>query len=85
MAYTPYPRQPLTGILKARGVTQTQAAEALGMTFLQLRDMLLGRRAITPELADRITSYTGLPIEQCFTPEVLAKRPRAARLGLVSV
>ena len=55
-----HPGELVREALSAAGMTQTAAAEAIGMKPPQLNDMLTGRRGIGPVVALRIAVLTGI-------------------------
>ena len=56
----PHPGQFLeTRFLKPLGITQTQLAEALGVSRRRVNELINGKRAITPDTAVRLAMYFG--------------------------
>lgn len=48
-----------TRFLKPLGITQTQLAEALGVSRRRVNELINGKRAITPDTAVRLAMYFG--------------------------
>jgi addiction module HigA family antidote len=48
-----------TRFLKPLGISQTELAEALGVSRRRVNELVNGRRAITPETAVRLAMYFG--------------------------
>lgn len=56
----PHPGQFLeTRFLKPLGISQTELAEALGVSRRRINELINGKRAITPDTAVRLAMYFG--------------------------
>lgn len=53
------PGEVVAGILEEEGITQTQAADHLGISRTSLNELINNRRALTPDMAARLGRYFG--------------------------
>jgi hypothetical protein len=65
--------QPLRLELFKQHIDGTKAARDLGVSYGHLRRCITGRNRPCDVLREKLPAYLGVPLEELFTPEVLAK------------
>lgn len=70
---TPHGYQPLRDVLKRQGISQVKAAEDLGVSWRHFRNVIIGRTRPMDSLREKLPVYLGVPLEELFTPSILAK------------
>jgi len=71
-----YGVQPLKGMLSEKGVTQAEAAKAVGRTVGSLSQIVNGVARPTLPVAAQLARLVGRPIEELFTPKMLGLSQR---------
>lgn len=66
-------RQPVADLLKARGITRVQMARRVGMPVSIFNNTMAGHQTPSQELRDGLVRELGVPLEELFTEEPLAR------------
>lgn len=65
--------QPAKQLLRDKRINVTTAARTMDVHYGHLQSVLAGAAAPSPQLRERLPELLGVPLEECFTPELLAK------------
>jgi transcriptional regulator with XRE-family HTH domain len=65
--------QPLRLVLFQQDITGTKVATDLDISYGHLRRVITGRCRPMDDVREKLPAYLGVPLEELFTPEVLAK------------
>jgi hypothetical protein len=78
---SPYGYQPVRVELFKQRIGQKQAAKDIGVSWGHFRKVIIGHCHPMQAVREKLPVYLGVPLEELFTPEVLAK-PYAAGRGV---
>lgn len=67
-------RQPVADVLKERGITRVAMAAKLGIKLSVFNNTLAGHQTPSQELREGLVSELGVPLEQLFDAEPLARK-----------
>lgn len=67
-------RQPVADILKERGITRVSMAAKLGVSLGKFNNTLAGHQTPSEGIRRGLVEELGLPLEELFTPEPLARQ-----------
>lgn len=67
-------RQPLRQVMYRERWSVTQLAAEVGVSTGHLRSVIEGGTAPRDELRDRLPGILGVPVDELFTPDLLARR-----------
>lgn len=70
---TQFGYQPIRVVLYEQNISQQQAAKDLGVPWSHFRRCVTGRTRPMGILRKKLPEYLGVPLEDLFTPEILAK------------
>jgi len=60
----------LEEFLKPMGITQSELAAAIGVTFARVNEIVRGRRGITPDTALRLERYFGVSAQSWLNTQL---------------
>ncbi len=55
----PHPGKALLHIIRKRGVTQSEVARRIGVSFVRINEIVKGKRRLTPDTALRLERFFG--------------------------
>lgn len=67
--------EPAKSILVARGISQREAADAIGCSHTLLNAVVNSRTVPPPRVRDGLRELLDLPVSELFHPETLARLP----------
>lgn len=70
---TPFGYQPVRVVLYERHISQREAARDIGVSWRHFRNCVTGRTHPMDIVREKLPVYLGVPLEDLFTPELLAK------------
>lgn len=71
---TRFGRQPVADLLKTRGITRVAMAARIGVSLGKFNNTLAGHQTPSDEIRDGLVNELGVPLEELFTAEPLARR-----------
>ena len=69
-----YGRQPAADVIIDQGLTRVQVAESIGVPITIFNNVLAGQQVPSDEVREGLVRVLGVPLEQLFNPEPLARK-----------
>lgn len=71
--------QPAREVMYAQRWSAALLAEEIGVSYGHLRCVLAGTSALSPEVREKLPQILGTPLEELFSPELLARQYHGRR------